>query len=121
TGTVMSRPSNSGKATFMAVSSGLSPRLEASHCQRIVPAQIACKTGTFKAAKALADQPHGVGPSGLISPRAKETVETKTSMRRPPCWQNQPNAAGQAFAENPSGGGAVSLSVAVNTGSALAP
>src|SRR5436190_1712148 len=118
----MIRPSNSGKATFMAVSSGLSPRLEASHCQRMVPAQIACRTGTFKAASAVADQPQGVGPSGLISPRAKDTVEIKTSMRRRPSWQNQANAAGQAWAaEYRAGGAAVSLSVDVNTGSAFAP
>src|SRR5581483_11194920 len=81
TGTVMMRPSNSGRATFMAVSSGLSPRPEASHCQRVVLPQTAWRTGTSREARASTDQPLGVGPPGLTSPRANEMVVTRTSAR----------------------------------------
>src|ERR1022692_476460 len=89
----MIRPSNSGKATFIAVSRGLSPRLEASHCQRIVLAQMACTTGTFKEDKASTDQPLGVGPFGLISPKAKEIVEIKTSIRQSRSWKKKAKVA----------------------------
>ena len=73
----MIRPSNSGKATFMAVSSGFKPRLLTSHCQRAWPEGIACNTGTSRTDRAEPG-PWAVAPLSW-QPIAKEIVVTRAS------------------------------------------
>ena len=51
-----SRPSNSGMATCVAASSGVSPVSEVSHASRELVAHTACSTGTSSAARAVASQ-----------------------------------------------------------------
>ncbi len=50
TARVMTRPSTSGSAMFMAMSRGPSPAAESRHCSSVVPARITCNTGQSAAA-----------------------------------------------------------------------
>ncbi len=68
------RPSNSGMATFIAVSSGPRPRPDASQARRLDCEVIAWKTGASSAASCSTAQPLGVGPSALTPPIAKLIV-----------------------------------------------
>jgi hypothetical protein len=121
TGTVMIRPSNSGMATFMAVSSGPSPRPEVSHAVRLAEAVIACKTGTPRAVRWPTAQPPSVGPSGLTLPIAKLIVVIIASQRA--------SANGLRNEVTPEGAlppgvcrpSASSLEPVVKTGTAFAP
>ena len=119
-GTVMMRPSNSGRATFMAVSSGFRPRAPASHCHRVVPAAIAWRTGMSRSVRAPADRLPGVNPSGPTSLIANDIVEIKTSIRGPSGPMKKSKAAGHAVARPPVIA-RVCLSDSVKTGSATAP
>ena len=79
-GTVMMRPSNSGKTTFMAASSGLRPRVDSRHCASVMPLVMACNTGTLSCSKTDTDQPAGVVPPAVISPIANAVVLISTSI-----------------------------------------
>ncbi len=112
-GTPMMRPSNSGSATFIAVSSGLKPRSDASHCSRVMLLVMACSTGRSSWSDASTAQPGWVGPSLLMSPIANEVVliSSETFARGS---ANSASAAGRPFFS-------IVRRDEVNTGSALTP
>ena len=108
-GTEMMRPSNSGIATFMAVSSGFRPRALVSHGPRPPPSVMPCTTGAPSRASAETFSPAAVMPPAFTSPMAKDRVEINTSA----CRSNA-NAFGSPAAST-------SFSDVVNTGRASAP
>ena len=112
-GTVMRRPSNSGMATFMAVSKGFRPRPDDSHGPRAMPLVMACSTGTSSCCNAATDQPALVGPSGFTSLIANDTVLTSTSISGPFSSRKKSKASGQPEAAS------TALSEAVYTGNTL--
>ena len=79
-GTVMTRPSNSGNTTFIAASRGLSPRSDCSHWSCVMLLAIACRTGTFSCSSKAADQLAGVDSPWPILPIANEVVLINTSI-----------------------------------------
>lgn len=79
TGTVMMRPSNSGIATFTAVSRALSPRRDPSHAPRGIPLAIAWITGMPRCSRESTASPANVTAPVFTSPSANESVEISTS------------------------------------------
>ncbi len=76
---MMIRPSSSGTATFIAVSSGPSPLGLASHCRFGEPLAMAWRIGTFKDFKASIDPPRDQSRASAI---ANDIVVTRTSISR---------------------------------------
>ena len=70
----MMRPSNSGIATLIAVSSEVSPRLDTSHASRAMPLVIAWMTG-------IPNRSNADGASAPPSPSANDNVEITTLAR----------------------------------------
>ncbi len=81
-GTLISRPSNSGMATWVAASSGLSPAPAAAHCARGAVTHSACSTGTSSAAIApvshASSSPPACAAAG-VTPPAASTVTISAS------------------------------------------
>ena len=81
-GTVMSRPSNSGTATWVATSSGDSPSSLSAQVARLVVRQRPCRIGTSSAASSATSQasssPPAEAPAGFVPPAAS-TVTTMAS------------------------------------------
>jgi hypothetical protein len=110
-GTPMIRPSNSGSATFIAVSSGPRPRALPAHCAWLTEAGIAWRIGAPNCSSAATDQPAGVGPAGLTPPMAKLIVLITTSTSgRPSGPVSSFSAAGSRSAGAAPPSGASSLS-----------
>ncbi len=75
----MIRPSNSGMATFIALSSGVRPRREASHCSLLEEAVTAWMTGTSSMLRISEDQLPAPGSLPAAPPSAKLIVLRSTS------------------------------------------
>ena len=84
-GTVMTRPSNSGTATWFAASSGLTPSSSPSQSSRDRVRHRACRIGTSSAASAPVSQLSSSSPALAVAgfdPPAASTVVTRTSACR---------------------------------------
>ena len=97
------RPSNSGIATCMAASSGVSPAGDVAHAARLLVAHTAWITGTSSAASASARQVlqsawPSTAASAAVDPPEASTVVTSASMR--PCKSSsaatRPSASGRS-------------------------
>ncbi len=108
-GTVTIRPSNSGMATFMAVSSGFRPRLDSAHAPRAMPLATAWITGTPSRSSAVTFPPGSVTPPAFTSPSANDSVLTSASTRP---------SIGASASGKPS---SCALRLDVNTASAFTP
>jgi hypothetical protein len=103
-GTVISRPSNSGIATCMAASIGVSAADEAAHCSRELVRHSPCRTGTPRVASAPASQSPSAAPAAFDPPAARTVVMTASA------WPSRPISSGSGC-----------RSEAQNTGKGLPP
>ena len=82
-GTVISRPSNSGTATCMAASIGLSAALEDCQAARDEVRHSACSTGTSRPASAdtsqLSASPPALAPAATVPPAASTVTSTASA------------------------------------------
>ena len=79
---MISRPSNSGMATCMAASIGVSAAVEAAHWARAVVRQSPCRIGTSRPARAPASQSPPWRPPAAEPPAASTVVITASAWPR---------------------------------------
>ena len=96
-GAVMIRPSNSGIATWLAESSGLTPSSDASHSARLLVRQSPCSTGMSRAAirstSQVSSSPPALASAGTVPPAAS-TVTISAS--RVPSASNRSSGAARS-------------------------
>ncbi len=85
---MISRPSNSGTATWVATSSGERPSSLPAHVSRLVVRQSPCRIGTSSAASSATSQASSSPPADALAgfvPPAASTVTTMASAARSVC------------------------------------